>query len=970
MAVYDGGTVKASMEMDTKKFQSGIMSARTQVKQLEKETGTMSSKIAKAGQQMSATGKKLTKTLTLPLAAIGATSVKISADFQSAMSKVKAISGATGQDFKELEEKAKKLGETTKFSAQESAQGMKYLAMAGMDTNQIIGAMPGLLDLAAASGTDLATTADIVSDNLANFNLKADETGKLADIMAVAATNSNTSVRKLGESYKQVGPVAGSFNYTAEETTAVLGVMASNSIKAGKAGRSLKTAMLRMNEGTGKAGKWMEKLGITMSNTKGEMLPLQDVVSQLKTKFAGLTEEQKNQAASAIFGKESVAAMLAVIDDGSGKFDELHTSMKNSSGEAKKMADIMLDNLKGAATKLKSALGGMAITIGEQLIPYVKTLTEWINKWVNRFNSLDESTQETIVKIGLLVASIGPLLLIFGKIATLVTSAISLFSTIAGVLGTAGAAFGAAGGGAAGLMAALSAILGPVGLAVAAIGGLITVGYQLHKNWNKISTFFKNMWVDLATHVENFTYKINMFVANMVKESLDKISAMLDKLPGVEDSFEDLRETVDKAITEEQQRHQTRILELEQEKRVNNMKYHHKKMEGILQEQDNKAVNRNKMRKDLIREKMKMHKEEEKSKKQTGKEIEKADTEVNKTIQTNSNQTATTIQNNTKSTFDVVKKHLNETNKTYDNSIKLIKNKLELWRLQNDKTKDSVSYLEKKVKSQKDEQDLLNKKIQATKEALETVTHKYGENSTEAQNLENRLLRLKIKQEELNGSLDSTVQKTNKAKEAWRKYQEEITGGTYRTSSGGSGGTSSGGSGGSESYYNENTGEHHVFDEDDDGNERHTVIDSEGNMTEVESPSQDEINRISREHNVDRSVAEDMARTNERLDEDKYHTGGFAGFDPFSKLKENEVFAKLQKGEFILSKKMLKGITTQSKSKPKESIDYDKLGRVLSKYMKPDIKMENNFDNVSSESSSNIRKQQQKILREMEFQWK
>jgi len=326
-------------------------------------------KLMKSFDKINKSMKNLAKIGGAALTGIATASVKTAMDFEKGMSKVEAITGSTAEQMDQLEATAKKLGATTAFSAKEAAEGMSFLGMAGYDTNQIIEAMPGLLDLAAASQTDLARTADIVSDAMTAFGLSADQTGRFADVLAKASSKANTNVEMLGESFKYVAPVAGAFGFSIEDTTAALGVMANSGIKASQAGTTLRAALLRMNDGVGEAGEVMEELGISMTDSEGNMRSLGDILGQLKKGFADLTEEQKGQAASALFGKNAMAGMLAIVNDTSGSLETLTGELENASGSAKDMADTMLDNLAGQMTILKSSTEAIAISIGQLLIP-------------------------------------------------------------------------------------------------------------------------------------------------------------------------------------------------------------------------------------------------------------------------------------------------------------------------------------------------------------------------------------------------------------------------------------------------------------------------------------------------------------------------------------------------------------------------------------------------------------------------
>ncbi|KXZ40006.1 phage tail tape measure protein, TP901 family, core region [Alkalithermobacter thermoalcaliphilus JW-YL-7 = DSM 7308] len=431
----------------------------------EKQMKKATREISYIGQTLQNAGKTMTTRLTLPILGVGAAVVKTSADFESSMSKVQAITGATGQDFKHLQETAKKLGATTMFSAKQSAEAMTYLGMAGYDTNQIIAAMPGLLDLAAASGADLATTADIVSDAMTAFGMSADKTSKFADLLASVSSKANTNVEMLGESFKYVAPVAGALGYKVEDVSLALGLMANAGIKGSQAGTTLRSAITRLTKPTAQASKLMHELGLEITDAEGNMLPFRDIIEQLRGKFSNLTAEQQAQYAATIFGQEAMSGMLAIINATDEDYKKLIQATSNYTGEAKKMADTMQNNLQGQLTKLKSALEGIAIQLGETLIPIISKVVDKIIVWVDWFANLDDSTKELILKIALVVAAIGPLLIVVGK-------AITLF----GQLKAAALILGP-------VIAGISA---PVSITIGVIGGLIAIGVALWKNWDTI----------------------------------------------------------------------------------------------------------------------------------------------------------------------------------------------------------------------------------------------------------------------------------------------------------------------------------------------------------------------------------------------------------------------------------------------------------------------------------------------------
>lgn len=300
------------------------------------------------------------------------------ANFEAAMSQVKAISGATGEDFDKLTEKAKQMGATTKFTATEAAEGFNYMAMAGWKTQDMLDGIEGIMSLAAASGESLGTTSDIVTDALTAFGLKASDSGHFADVLAQASANANTNVGMLGESFKYVAPVAGAMKYSVEDVSLALGLMANASVKGSMAGTALKTALANMAAPTDNMAAAMEKYGISLTDSQGNMKSLKGVLDNLRGSLGGLSEAEQTAAASTIFGKEAMAGMLSIINASEADYNKLAEAVNNADGASQKMADTMLDNLKGAFTLLQSAADGVKLSLGERLKPYLMDLTTWL----------------------------------------------------------------------------------------------------------------------------------------------------------------------------------------------------------------------------------------------------------------------------------------------------------------------------------------------------------------------------------------------------------------------------------------------------------------------------------------------------------------------------------------------------------------------------------------------------------------
>ena len=298
--------------------------------------------------------------------------------FESMMSQVQAISGATGKEFDDLTAKAQEMGATTKFTATEAAQAFNYMAMAGWEPEQMTAGISGIMSLAAASGEDLASTSDIVTDALTAFGLKAKDAGHFSDVLAKASASSNTNVGMLGESFKYVAPVAGAMKYSVEDTSLALGLMANSSIKGSMAGTALKTSLANMAAPTNNMAEAMDKYGISLTDGSGNMKTLKGVMDNLRSSLGGLSETEQTAAASTIFGKEAMSGMLAIINASEQDYNDLSNAIGNSKDAAQDMADTMLDNLAGSMTLMQSAVEGVQNSFGQRLTPYVRGFVDSI----------------------------------------------------------------------------------------------------------------------------------------------------------------------------------------------------------------------------------------------------------------------------------------------------------------------------------------------------------------------------------------------------------------------------------------------------------------------------------------------------------------------------------------------------------------------------------------------------------------
>lgn len=345
---YDG-TLKFDTAIDASSFQAGINSI-----------GSMAEKGLKATMTI-LTGAATT------IGTLGVAAVKVGSDFEGAMSKVEAISGATGSDLEALTNKAKEMGASTKFSATESANAFEYMAMAGWKTEDMLNGIEGIMNLAAASGEDLATTSDIVTDALTAFGMSAQDSTHFADILAQASSNANTNVGMMGETFKYVAPVAGALGYSAEDTATAIGLMANAGIKSSQAGTSLRSIMSRLAKPTKEVQTAMDALGISLTNSDGSMKELNEVIDDLRTGFSGLSEAEAAQMAAALGGQEAMSGLLAIVNASDEDFNKLQSSIYSCDGAAAQMAETMNDNLQGQLTILKSGLEGLGISFYEQI---------------------------------------------------------------------------------------------------------------------------------------------------------------------------------------------------------------------------------------------------------------------------------------------------------------------------------------------------------------------------------------------------------------------------------------------------------------------------------------------------------------------------------------------------------------------------------------------------------------------------
>lgn len=471
-------------------LQREIIETEQELKRLQQEATTTSTALAKIdeiggkmenlGNSIAGVGKTIMP-ISTAVGGLGIAAVKTAADFDSAMSQVAAVSGATGDDLQSLRDKAREMGEKTKFSASEAAQAMNYMAMAGWKSKDMISGIDGIMNLAAASGEDLATTSDIVTDALTAFGLSAADSGHFADILAAASSNANTNVSMMGETFKYCAPIAGALGFSAEDTAEAIGLMANAGIKSSQAGTALRTIMNNLAGEVKISGQTIGDVTIATTNADGSMRSLSDILADCRVAFGGLTESEKAQAAESLVGKNAMSGFLALMNAAPADIEKLSGAIDNCDGTAEKMAATMQDNLMGQLTILKSQLEELAISFGEMLMPAIRNIVTKIQEFVDKLNGMDEGTREMVLKIGLLVAALGPFLVILGTTIAKIGTAMKGFVQLANGFNKLKVAVQGGTGLFGKLGAAIGGISAPVVAVVAVIGTLVAAFLHL---WN------------------------------------------------------------------------------------------------------------------------------------------------------------------------------------------------------------------------------------------------------------------------------------------------------------------------------------------------------------------------------------------------------------------------------------------------------------------------------------------------------
>lgn len=456
--------------------------------------GATGEKLQTVGNKISSVGQKLLP-VTGVVTGLGTAAVKTAADFDSAMSKVAAVSGATGKDFDDLRSKAREMGAKTKFSATEAAEAMNYMAMAGWKTGDMLGGIEGVMNLAAASGEDLATTSDIVTDSLTAFGLKAEDSGHFADVLAAASANANTNVSMMGETFKYCAPVAGALGFSVEDTAEAIGLMGNAGIKASQAGTSLRSIMTNLTGDVKLSGAAIGDVTIATTNADGSMRSLSAILADCRVAFGGMTEAEKANNAEALVGKNAMSGFLALMNAAPEDINKVSGAVNNCKDAAKNMADTMQDNLEGQMTILKSQLQELAISFGDLLMPAVRSIVAGLQGMVNVLNAMPDGVKRVIMIIALLVAALGPVLILIGKTISAVGTIMTWIPKLAGAINTVKGAF-----------VALSATMmaNPIAIVIAAIAALVAAFIYL---WNT-NEEFRQFWIRLWNEIKEVAVQV------------------------------------------------------------------------------------------------------------------------------------------------------------------------------------------------------------------------------------------------------------------------------------------------------------------------------------------------------------------------------------------------------------------------------------------------------------------------------
>ena len=520
------GTAVGYLDLDASKFKAGLKDAQSTLSEFTNQSNNAGTRFEALGSSLKTVGSTITTAVSLPLLALGAGAIKTASDFEAGMSKVSALSGATGDDLKMLEDKAREMGASTKYSATESAEALSYMALAGWDAEQMAAGLEPSLKLAGAAGMDLVLATDIVTDTMSMFGMEASEATKMTDMLAYAQANSNTDVQQLGEALKYCGASANAMGYDLADTTALLGTFADQGLKGSSAGTTLNAMFRDMKKNAKDGAIAIGETNVSIVDANGNYRDMTDILADVQKATEGRTQAERDMALSSIWGTEALKGVNMAFEAGVPKIREFEDGIRKSDGAASEMYDTMQNNLQGAIDNMKSAFEGLLITIGQRLIPIFQNLVEGITNVFTWFNNLNPAIQNVIIGIGGFLAILGPLLLIVGNVIIFI---VKLSTSISALV-----TFFSAGGAGAGLLsAAIGALSGPIGIAIGVITALIAVGVLLYNNWDTIKAKCSEVWNSIKETVSTVWNNIKTSTTEVWNNIISALSEAWDTIKTV-----------------------------------------------------------------------------------------------------------------------------------------------------------------------------------------------------------------------------------------------------------------------------------------------------------------------------------------------------------------------------------------------------------------------------------------------------
>ena len=488
----------------TDHFTPTLVKAQDGLTKYSRQAQRISKDLNKIGNSITQMGTSLNVGVTIPILGMGAASLKATMDFNKSMSKVQALSGATGEQLVLLKDKATELGATTAFSASQVSEAMQYMALAGWKTNDILEGTAGILAAASASGEELAKVSDIITDGLSAFGLEASKANHFADVLSTTATNANTTIGMMGEAFTYAGSVAWALGYSVEDTALAIGIMANSGIKASQAGTALRTMLTELSGTLEITGKNLGTYVIQTSNADGTMKPFRETLESLRYAFSQLSEAERASMAESLVGKNAMAGLLAIMNTSDEAFNSLATAIDNSTDSAERMSDVMLDNLAGQITLIMSGVESLALAIGERLTPYARKLADSIQNVITTFNNVSDEQKDTALKIGAFIAIIPVAILIFGKMVKGVSGAIGAYSRFSKNVQMAGSIF--------------KVIFSPANKIVLTMTAIALVAVLVLKYWEPLKGFF----LDLVSKIRSYLEACGVDF-NKMKETFSKV---------------------------------------------------------------------------------------------------------------------------------------------------------------------------------------------------------------------------------------------------------------------------------------------------------------------------------------------------------------------------------------------------------------------------------------------------------------